>query len=57
MQKWNEYVRELISEINKYESAIVVGISGSHKRSRDNRLRVYLNGGDALRIPLKNMHC
>ena len=55
MQKWDEYIRELIAEINKYESAIIVGITGSYLRrqSKDNRLRVYVNGGDALKIPLK----
>lgn len=55
MQKWDEYVRELIAEINKYESAIIVGRSGSHLRkgSGYNYLRVYVNGGDALKIPLK----
>ena len=55
MQKWDEYIRELIAEINKYESAIIVGITGSYLRrqSQDNRLRVYVNGGDALKIPLK----
>ena len=54
MQKWDEYVRELIAEINKYESAIIVGITGSYLRrqSKDNCLRVYVNGGDALKIPL-----
>ena len=55
MQKWDDYVRKLIAEINKYESAIVVGITGSHLRRKkdDKYLRVYVNGGDALKIPLK----
>ena len=55
MQKWDAYVRELIAEINKYEFAIVVGRSGSYLRKGSGYyyLRVYVNGGDALKIPLK----
>lgn len=57
---WNVYIRELIREIKKLEGTAIVGVSGSYykcdyRSSKEvNLLRVYLNGGDALQIPLKS---
>lgn len=54
MNKWDAYVHELITEIRNNENAIVVGITGSYVRRKaaDKVLRVYMNGGFILNIPL-----
>lgn len=55
MTKWDAYVRELVLEIKKNESAVVVGITGSYVRRKpeDKCLRVYMNGGDVLKLHLE----
>lgn len=63
---WEEYIKELISVFNRDSNAVIVGITGSYKdnlkkqekwgfkRSAENwKLRVYMNGGFVLGIPLE----
>jgi hypothetical protein len=49
--EWRAYVTDLIGHINKNKDAVVLGVSGS-KESRKELLRVYMNGGCVLQIPL-----
>lgn len=52
--EWKEYVDNLIKEIVKVDSAVIVGITGSYLRRESNNkcLRVYMNGGRTVDIPL-----
>ena len=52
MNEWESYVKELIKKINKSDDAVVLGVTGT-KEKREERLRVYMNGGRVLQIPLK----
>lgn len=54
MNEWDSYVKGLIKNINenKEAGAVVLGVTGS-KEKRKERLRVYMNGGCVLQIPLK----
>lgn len=65
-RNWEVYVKKLIGEISKNENAVIVGITGSYKnnlqryekwgfkRKAENwKLRVYMNGGYILGIPLE----
>ncbi|MCR4892028.1 MAG: hypothetical protein K5989_07620 [Lachnospiraceae bacterium] len=54
---WKDYVLQVISVIDEYRDSqhaniAVVGIYGSKLRKRAYRLRVYVNGGKAMEIPL-----
>lgn len=52
MNDWESYVKNLIKKINEDADAVVLGVTGS-KEKRKERLRVYMNGGCVLQIPLK----
>jgi len=52
MNEWESYVKELIKKINETDDAVVLGVTGS-KENRKEKLRVYMNGGCVLQIPLK----
>ena len=52
MNDWESYVKKLIKKINEDADAVVLGVTGS-KEKRKERLRVYMNGGCVLQIPLK----
>jgi len=52
MNEWESYVKELIKKINETDDAVVLGVTGT-KEKREERLRVYMNGGRVLQIPLK----
>lgn len=58
--EWKKYVQELIVEIKKQPGVAIVGVSGCYYKSdyrsceEKNLLRVYVNGGDVLQIPLKS---
>lgn len=54
MSKWDKYICELLEEIKKNDKAVAVGITGSYIRrnNKDKSLRIYMNGGRILRIPL-----
>lgn len=52
MNKWESYVKKLIKQINKDADAVVLGVTGT-KKERIDTLRVYMNGGRILQIPLR----
>ena len=54
MNEWESYVKELIKKINETDDAVVLGVTGS-KENRKEKLRVYMNGGCVLQIPLKKL--
>lgn len=57
---WEEYIQEILFEIKKIEGSAIVEVSGCYYKSdyrkckENNTLRVYINGGFALGIPLKS---
>ncbi len=48
---WKEYIKELINVIQSDKDAVVVGVYGT-KLKRNEFLRVYINGGRVLDLPL-----
>lgn len=48
-----EFVQRLVRKINEYDSCVIVGTTGSHKK-KNKVIRVYMNGGKILTITANN---